>query len=86
MNRFFSVILLFYSIGLLGQLTIGSVEFLSPKMNLLVDPQAKIEVLAKGFQWAEGPVWVDRIDALLFSDVAANKMFLGIVNNTKDLF
>jgi len=76
MNRFFSVILLFYSIDLLGQLTIGSVEFLSPKMNLLVDHQAKIEVLAEGFQWAEGPVWVPRLNGLLFTDVPKNKAYL----------
>ena len=49
---------------------IGDVERLDPALDRLVPRDARIEVLADGFQWAEGPVWKD--GALLFSDVPGN--------------
>ncbi len=33
-------------------------------------------VVADGFRWAEGPLWVDRLGGLLVSDVKANTVFL----------
>lgn len=36
---------------------------------------SKVEVLANDFGWAEGPVWAPSLDALLFSDVAADKVY-----------
>ena len=35
---------------------IGSVERLSPEINKLINSDAKIEILAKGFEWSEGPI------------------------------
>lgn len=43
-----------------------------PALDQLLDPAASVEVIAQGYQWAEGPVWVDRGQFLLFSDVPAN--------------
>ncbi|WP_108247030.1 SMP-30/gluconolactonase/LRE family protein [Muricauda brasiliensis] len=40
-----------------------------------IDKNAKIEVLAEGFIWAEGPVWVKEGSFLLFSDVPQNTIF-----------
>ena len=50
----------------------GQLESLDPQFNTLVSPQAKIEKLAEGFQWSEGPVWWPRGGCLLFSDVPKN--------------
>ena len=55
--------------------TIGSVERLYPEMDQYVAPGAEIVVLAEGFGWSEGPVWVDRLDALIFSDIPSNKAY-----------
>ena len=55
--------------------TIGAVERLLPEMNRFVAPGAEIEILAEGFGWSEGPIWVDRLDAVLFSDVPGNKVY-----------
>ena len=53
----------------------GSVERLDPRLDSLVPPGARIEVLASGFAWAEGPVWMDKDGgALLFSDVPKNQI------------
>jgi len=60
--------------------TVGSIERLDPRLDALVPPDASIEVLAMGFAWAEGPVWVpnDRgglpVGSLLFSDIPHNRV------------
>jgi gluconolactonase len=50
--------------------TVGSIERLDPAFDALVAADAKIEKLAEGFTWSEGPVWLD--GTLLFSDVPEN--------------
>jgi gluconolactonase len=53
--------------------TRGTIERLDPRFDALVPPNAAIEVLASGFDWAEGPVWVEEDGGyLLFSDVPRN--------------
>jgi gluconolactonase len=56
--------------------TIGTIERLDPALDSLLAQDAKIEKLAGGFQWAEGPVWFSRGKYLLFSDVPRNVVFL----------
>lgn len=56
--------------------TIGEVARIDPALDELVAADAKIEVLASGFEWSEGPVWVPRDEGfLLFSDVPKNTVF-----------
>ncbi|KAG5175020.1 hypothetical protein JKP88DRAFT_265971 [Tribonema minus] len=59
--------------------TLGSVERLSPLLDELIDPATRIEVVAEGFGWAEGPVWVSDKEQgreyLLFSDVVNNRVW-----------
>jgi len=40
-----------------------------------VDPDATFEILAKGFYWSEGPLWIDELESVIFSDVPANKIY-----------
>ena len=54
--------------------TLGSIERLDPRFDALVPKDAVIEVLASGFEWAEGPVWVKRDGAVLFSDIPRNRV------------
>jgi gluconolactonase len=53
-----------------GPKLVGGVERLDPGLDALVDPTARVEVLAQGYKWSEGPVWKD--GGLLFSDVPNN--------------
>lgn len=76
MKFYFRLVFCLYSISLFAQETIGSVEFLSPKMTSLIDAEAEIEVLATGFLWAEGPVWVPKLNGVVFTDVPNNKAYL----------
>ena len=55
---------------------IGEIERLDSGMGLFVSKEAKIEVLASGFSWAEGPVWVPKLNGVLFTDVPKNKAYL----------
>ena len=54
--------------------TVGSIERLDPRFDALVPRDAVIEVLASGFEWAEGPVWLKGEQALLFSDIPRNRV------------
>ncbi len=54
--------------------TVGSIERLDPRFDALVPKGATIEVLASGFSWAEGPVWVRAEGHLLFSDIPHNRV------------
>ena len=44
-------------------------------MRRLISPDAKLECLAKGFQFLEGPVWDNSKGCLFFSDVPGNTMY-----------
>lgn len=44
----------------------------NPKLEALVDLQARFEVVADGFGWSEGPLWLPGEKALVLSDVPAN--------------
>jgi len=51
----------------------GTVERLdAPAMDALIAPGAELEILATGFNWSEGPVWMLRESQLIFSDVPEN--------------
>ena len=54
---------------------IGSVERLSPEIDNLIEKSAKIEILADGFEWSEGPVWSSQLNSILFSDVPENVIY-----------
>lgn len=71
----------------MAQKTLGKIERLSPKMDTLVPNDAAIEVLASGFTWTEGPVWIGQEDGyLLFSDIPRNSIFKWEQNGTVSLF
>jgi gluconolactonase len=55
--------------------TIGKIVRLDPRLDALLAADAKIEVLASGFVWSEGPVWVTEKRFLLFSDVPQNTVY-----------
>src|SRR5688572_23059023 len=50
-----------------------SIERFDPAFDQLVASDAKVEKLAEGYTWSEGPVWFK--GALLFSDVPQNVVY-----------
>ena len=57
--------------------TFEDIEFTvyDDRFHRFIDADSRVEVLADGLGWAEGPVWVTTLDALLFSDVAADTVY-----------
>lgn len=70
-----------------AQQTLGSIERTTEQMHQLLPATAKIEVLATGFTWTEGPVWIGDEDGhLLFSDIPRNSIFKWQLDGTVSLF
>ena len=70
------VILILINLSVISQdKFIGSVERLSPEIDNLIEKSAKIEILADGFEWSEGPVWSSKLNSVLFSDVPENVIY-----------
>ena len=70
------LIILLLNLNLVSQdKYIGSVERLSPEINNLIEKNARIEILANGFEWSEGPVWSSQLNSVLFSDVPENVIY-----------
>lgn len=55
--------------------TMGRVVYDDPGLEKLIPKSSSIEVLASGFIWTEGPVWVKDSACLLFSDAPQNTIF-----------
>ena len=53
----------------------GEVIIEDPAMQNLISADAKVEVLASGFKWSEGPLWIRDGGYLLFSDVPKNTIY-----------
>lgn len=51
----------------------GRIERFDPALDQLIAADAKIEKLAEGFTWSEGPVWLN--GELIFSDVPENTAY-----------
>jgi gluconolactonase len=52
--------------------SLGKLVSQSPEFDQLIAPNTPIEVLASGFEWSEGPVWIKDGGYLLFSDIPRN--------------
>jgi gluconolactonase len=52
-----------------------TIEVYDPIANALIDSNTTFEILAQGFYWSEGPLWVDELQAVIFSDIPANTIY-----------
>ncbi|MCZ2498424.1 SMP-30/gluconolactonase/LRE family protein [Xylophilus sp. Kf1] len=52
----------------------GSYDIVDPAFRALVLPNARLETLAGGFRWLEGPVWFGDQQALVFSDLPNDRV------------
>ena len=51
------------------------VEQIERELEKIIDPASDVEIIAEGFDWTEGPLWIDGL-GLLFSDIPPNKIHL----------
>lgn len=66
--------------------TLGTIVYNDPKLEKLLPKGSKLEVLAMGFVWCEGPVWVKDGGYLLFSDVPKNTVYKWDEKNELSVF
>ena len=63
--------------------TFGNIERLDPRLDKLIPKDAKLEKLADGLDWSEGPLWIKDGGFLIFSDVPQNTIFKWKEGDTK---
>lgn len=66
---------LFISCSKKEERTLGSIERIDPSLDAIVDNNAKVEIIAEGFEWSEGPLWLKDQNMLIFSDVPKNIVY-----------
>ena len=66
--------------------TIGSIERYDTALDNIISANAAIEVLADGFEWSEGPLWIEKHKMLLFSDVPMNTIFKWTEGKGKEVY
>jgi gluconolactonase len=69
---------------------LGEIHRHDTAFDKLIGPDAKLEVIAAGFDWTEGPCWVpakgDTPGHLLFSDIPPNKIYKWVEGKGVSLF
>lgn len=53
----------------------SGVTRIDPALDRIIAPSARVERLAGGFRWAEGPVWAAREQCLFFNDPPSNILY-----------
>jgi gluconolactonase len=53
----------------------GSFEESQPAFRHVITADATIEKIGEGYEWSEGPVWIEAQKKLLFSDVPKNTVY-----------
>src|SRR5690606_28976301 len=64
----------------------GEIERLDPALDQVIDSNAKAEIIAEGFEWSEGPLWVEAHQMLLFSDVPTNTVYKWTAEKGKEVY
>lgn len=64
----------------------GTIEFLEPELYGLINKDAVVEIIAEGFQFTEGPVWVEKEQMLLLSDVPGNCIYKWTAATGKSMY
>ena len=64
----------------------GTIEFISKKLSKLINKDAKVEIVAEGFQFTEGPLWLEKEQMLLLSDVPGNTIYKWTEANGKEVY
>lgn len=53
----------------------SGIDRLDPQINKLIPKNAELEILADGFKWTEGPLWLETENKVIFSDIPNNSVF-----------
>jgi gluconolactonase len=68
------------------QVKTGHIEKKDPALDAIIDSNAKVEIIADGFDWCEGPLWIEQQKMLLFSDVPQNIIYKWTEKKGKEIY
>lgn len=63
-----------------------TIERDDPAFDSIVSKDVKVEIIAQGFDWSEGPLWVESEKMLLFSDVPQNTIYKWTEEKGKEVY
>lgn len=66
--------------------TVGTFERLDAAFDEVVAANASINIIGEGFEWSEGPLWVESQKMLLFSDVPRNTIYKWTEKNGVEVY
>ena len=69
------ILLMIVSTSCAAQTSVGTIERYDSSLNTILAADAKAEIIATGFEWSEGPLWIEKDKMLLFSDVPRNTIY-----------
>ncbi|MEO6316272.1 MAG: SMP-30/gluconolactonase/LRE family protein [Chitinophagaceae bacterium] len=69
-----------------AQAKTGRFEKWDAALDAIIDSTAKLEVIAEGFDWSEGPIWIEKQQMLLFSDVPKNIIYKWTEAKGKEIY
>lgn len=64
----------------------GKIEKLSKEFDAIINHDTKVEVIADGFGWVEGPLWIESKKMLLISDVLNNTVYKWTPEKGKEVY
>lgn len=66
--------------------SLGTIEVKHDRFRELIPADSRLEILASGFEWTEGPVWWPEQQTVLFSDIPRNTVFAWTKNGELKTF
>ena len=66
--------------------TIGSIDRIDKSLDAILKKEATIEIIAEGFEWSEGPLWLKKQNMLLFSDIPTNTIYKWTESEGKEIY
>lgn len=64
----------------------GHLEKFDAALDAIISPGAEAEIIAGGFDWSEGPLWVEQHKMLLFSDIPPNTIYKWTEEKGKEIY
>ncbi len=72
--------------GEVNNIKIGIIELIDSSLTEIISPDAQPEIVSEGFEWAEGPVWIESERMLLFSDVPRDTIYKWTEQKRKEVY
>jgi gluconolactonase len=64
----------------------GYLEKYGAALDSIISAGARAEIIAEGFDWSEGPLWVEQHRMLLFSDIPSNIIYKWTEEKGKEIY